>query len=120
METQGIKGTTSDVANQNNFDYSKSEETIKNITIPNSQFGAKWVKDEGYAIGYENVKLTKNHKTLEKALNEIGYGVDVDGEGDEVLVKVGEIDYEMIVRIIKAINIIERENYKIEMEVNNG
>lgn len=91
----------------NNFDYSKSEATIKNIIIPNSQFTAKWVKDEGYAIGLENIKLTQSYATLEEALNTIGYGVDIDSEGDEVLVKVGELDYELVTRIVKAILIIE-------------
>jgi len=90
------------------LDYSKAEETVKNIIIPNSQFGAKWVKGEGYAAGIENVKITKNHETLEEALNEIGYGVDKE-DGEEVLVKVGETDYELIVRIVKAILIIEGE-----------
>lgn len=95
-------------ANQtNSLDYSKCEPTIKNIVIPNSQFTAKWVKDEGYAIGIENVKLTQSFQTLEEALNTIGYGVDIDSEGDEVLVKVGELDYELVARIVKAILIIE-------------
>lgn len=86
---------------------SKNSGTVRNIVIPNSQFGAKWVEGEGYAVGIENVKLTRNFETLEEALNEIGYGVDKDDEGEDVLVKVGETDYEMIVRIVKAIIIIE-------------
>lgn len=94
----------------NNFDFSKAEETVKNIVIPNSQFQAKWKKEEGYAIGIENIKLSKNHETLEAALNEIGYGVDKDKDGDEILVKVGDIDYEMIVRIVRALITINNEN----------
>ena len=95
------------VLKTSNLDYSKSEKTIKNIVIPNSQFSCKWIKDEGYAIGIENVKLTKNYKTLEEALNRIGYGVDKDENEDEILVKLGEIDYELVARIVKAIIIIE-------------
>ena len=106
MEIQEQERTGESAKRNDSLDYSKAEETIRNINIPNSQFGAKWVKDEGYAIGIENVKITRNHETLEKALNEIGYGVDKDDDGDEILVKVGEIDYELIVRIIKALNII--------------
>lgn len=94
----------------NSLDYSDGEYIVKNIAIPNSQFTAKWVQDEGYAVGIENVKLTKNYKTLEEALNQIGYGVDKDEEGDEILVKVGNVDYELIARLIKAINIIEKTN----------
>lgn len=109
METQEPKHIGTNARETNNFDYSKSEELVKNITIPNSVFHAKWVKDEGYAIGIENIKISKTHKTLEKALNEIGYGVDKDEEDDEILVKVGEIDYEIIVRIVKALLIIENE-----------
>lgn len=94
-----------------NLDYSKSEELTKNIIIPNSQFGAKWIKGEGYAIGIENIKLTKDYDRLEGALNTIGYGVDKDEEDNEVLVKVGDIDYEMVARIVKAIIIIEKEKH---------
>lgn len=100
----------SKTANPDSFDYTKAEETSRNILIPNSAFTAKWMKDAGYAVGIENVKLTKDHKTLEKALNEIGYGVDKDEEGDEILVKVGEVDYEMIVRIVRALIILNNEN----------
>lgn len=89
------------------LDYSEKEMLIKNIEIPNSQFGCKWIKDAGYAIGIEGVKLSKNYDTLEKALNTIGYGVDIE-EDEEVLVKVGDTDYELIARIVKAILIIEK------------
>lgn len=104
------KATSSEHANAsktNNLNYGKGEKLIQNIVIPNSQFGAKWVKEDGYAIGIDNVKITKSYDTLEEALNQIGYGVDKDEQGDEVLVKVGEIDYEIIARIAKAIIIIE-------------
>lgn len=101
---------------KNNLDYSNNEELIKGITIPNSQFTAKWEKGKGYAIGIENIKLSKDYETLEEALNTIGYGVDKEGE-DDVLVKVGETDYEMIVRIIKALLIIEEDKKE---ETNNG
>lgn len=94
----------------NNLDFSKGEELTRNINIPNSQFQAKWMKDEGYAVGYEGFKLTRNYKTLEEALNQIGYGVDKDEEGDEILVKVGEVDFEIIARLIKAIVILNDEN----------
>lgn len=92
----------------NSLDYSKAELIVKNIEIPNSEFKGKWIKDEGYSIGIENIKLTKNYNTLEEALNQIGYGVDKDSEGDEVLVKVGEVDYELIVRIARALLIINK------------
>lgn len=91
----------------NSLDYSKSEELIRNINIPNSQFQAKWIKNEGYAVGIEGIKLTKNYETLEEALNQIGYGVDVNENEEEILMKVGNIDYELIVRVIKALLIIE-------------
>lgn len=94
----------------NNLDYSKGEELTKNITIPNSQFQAKWIKDEGYAVGYEGFKLTRNYKTLDEALNQIGYGVDKDEEGEEILVKHGEVDFELIARLVKAIVILNDEN----------
>lgn len=107
--------TLGKLGSENNFDYSKAEQIIKNIVIPNSNFGAKWVEGEGYAIGYENVKLTKNYETLEEALNQIGYGTDRE-DNDAILVKVGEVDYEMIVRIIRAVLIVE----EIKKEENNG
>ncbi|UYD39172.1 MAG: hypothetical protein [Wigfec virus K19_83] len=108
-----MENTTSKQKHMNvekDFDYSKAEETQKNIVIPNSNFQAKWKKEEGYTIGIENIKLTKNYKTLEEALNQIGYGVEKDTEGDEILVKVGETDYEMIVRITRALIILNNEN----------
>lgn len=111
---------SSTTVQNNSLDYSKAEPTIQNIVIPNSQFKAKWVKDEGYAIGYENVKLTRSYETLEKALNQIGYGVDKDNDGDEILVKVGEIDYELIMRMIKAVIVINNENVTTEKEAQNG
>lgn len=99
-----------------NFDFSKGEETVRNIVLPNSQFGAKWVKDEGFAIGIENIKITESYDTLEKALNKIGYGVDRDDDGDEILVKEGGIDYEIIVRIVRALLIVHDENAKEELK----
>lgn len=90
------------------FDFSKAKETMKNITIPNSQFQAKWREGVGYAVGIEGVKLTEDYETLEEALNTIGYGVDKDPNGDEILVRMEvPIDYEMVVRIMKALLIIE-------------
>lgn len=116
-ETQVQSNGGTDVKNQNSLDYSKAEATVKNITIPNSQFKCKWVEGEGYAIGYENVKLTRGYETLEKALNQIGYGVDKDEDGDEILVKVGEVDYELIARIVRAVAIVMDENKKVEENV---
>lgn len=113
MDTLNIQ---QNVERSNSFNYSDKEELIRGIVIPNSQFGAKWEKDKGYAIGIENIKLTRNYETLEEALNTIGYGVDKDKDGEEILVKVGEIDYEMIARTIKALIIIE----EINKEVKNG
>lgn len=109
--TTSKKGNTT--ANGSNLDYSKAEKTFENIIIPNSQFQAKWKIEEGYSVGIENIKLTKNYKTLEEALNQIGYGVEKDKEGDDVLMKVGEVDYELIVRIVKAIAIIEEQNKNV-------
>lgn len=93
-----------------NFDFSNNEKEVANIEIPNSLFMGKWVKDKGYAVGLENIQITKYEETLEKALNKIGYGVDKDEEGDEILVKVGETDFETIVRIVNALLIINKEN----------
>lgn len=90
-----------------NLDYSKGEALMQNIVIPNSQFTAKWEAEKGYAVGIENIKLTKDYTTLEEALNTIGYGVEKDEQGDEILIKVGETDFEMVARIVKAIIIIE-------------
>lgn len=70
---------------------------------------AKYIHDKGYAVGIENVRITKYYPTLEEALNQIGYGVDKDKDGDDVLVKVGDVDYEMIVRIVTAILTIEEQ-----------
>lgn len=112
METQELEHSKKNVKKTDSLDYSKAEKTIENIVIPNSVFQAKWVKEEGYAIGIENIKLTKNHKTLEKALNEIGYGVDKDDDGDEILVKVGDIDYELITRIVKALITLNNQNHE--------
>lgn len=106
---QKIKSQSQQSNVKGDFDYSKSEKLIENIVIPNSLFHGKWEKDAGYAIGIENIKLTKSYDTLEKALNQIGYGVEKDKDDDDILVKVGEIDYELIVRIVKAILIIEEE-----------
>lgn len=114
METQDQGRTGTSAKKTNNFDYSKGEATVQNITIPGSEFHAKWIKDEGYAIGIENIKITKYHKTLEEALNEIGYGVDKDEEGEEILVKVGEVNYEIIVRTMRALlvtNELNKEEY---------
>lgn len=104
------------VKRTNSFDFSKSEETVKNITIPNSEFMAKWTKNDGYAIGIENIKITKNYKTLEEALNQIGYGVETDKDGDEVLMKVGDTDYETIVRIVRALIILNNQQNENEYE----
>lgn len=93
----------------NSFDFSKSEETIKSISIPQSEFRGLWVKDKGFSIGYESVKLTKDYETLEEALNQIGYGVEVKEDGDE-LVKVGDCNYEMVVRIVRAVLILNEQN----------
>lgn len=117
METQEKKQSGTNAKKINSFDFSKSEKTVQNITIPNSMFMAKWIDGQGYAIGIEHIQITKYHKTLESALNEIGYGVDKDEEEDEIMVKVGEFDYEMIGRIVKALMIIERENAKIIEEL---
>lgn len=87
-----------------------SELLMKNIVIPNSAFEAKWRKDEGYSVGIEQVRLSKDYETLEEALNVIGYGVDKDQDGDEILVKVGDIDYELVVRIVRALLIVKEEN----------
>lgn len=111
MEVSEKKRHSTTAKQETNFDYSKSEVEIKTITIPNSQFQAKWKKDEGYAIGYEGYKLTKDHETLEGALNQIGYGVNQDKDGDEILVKHGEIDFELIVRLIKIMLVINNENH---------
>lgn len=81
---------------------------IKNIKIGNSEFRGLWEKDKGFSVGYENVRLTKNYPTLEEALNQIGYGVDNEDE----LVKVGECDYDMVVRVVRAILIVKEENEK--------
>lgn len=117
METTKQNASSIDATNKgNSLDYSKAEIEMKNIAIPGSVFRGRWKKDEGYSIGYENVRLTKDYETLEKALNTIGYGVEKDKEGDEILVKVGEIDFEMIVRIIRAVNMIEAENMVKELE----
>lgn len=94
----------------NNLDYSKSELEVKNIVIPNSAFMGKWVKGKGYAIGYENIKITKDYETLEEALNQVGYGVDKDDEGDETLAKFGETNFETIVNIINAVLTIREQN----------
>lgn len=102
--------TTLNAEEQDNKNSSDLE--VKNIIIPNSQFSCKWVKEEGYAIGIENVKITKNFETLEEALNEIGYGVEEDEAGDQILVKVGNVDYELFVRAVKAILIIEEQKLK--------
>lgn len=110
MEIQEQKRIGNNAKKTNNLDYSKSEVEVKNIVIPNSAFMAKWVKGKGYAIGYENVKVTADYETLEQALNQVGYGVDKDEEGDETLVKFGETNFEVIVNIINAILTIREEN----------
>lgn len=92
-----------------------SSELIKNIRIPNSQFEGKYIKDKGYCIGIENVQISKFKETLEEALNEIGYGVDVDKDGDEILVKVGDVNYEIIANITRALIHVSLTN-----NVNNG
>lgn len=89
---------------------------IKNIVIPNSEFRGLWKKDVGYSIGYESVKLTKDYETLEEALNQIGYGVDNEDE----LVKYGDTDYEMIIRVIRAVLIVMSENKKVEENAKNN
>lgn len=106
----GILYTPSNVEKQGNKNSGELE--VKNIIVPNSQFSCKWVKDEGYAIGIDNVKITKSFETLEEALNQIGYGVEKDDNEDEILVKVGDIDYELLIRIVKAILIIEEQKIR--------
>lgn len=91
------------------FDFSKSEETIKNIEIPSSAFTGKWIKDKGFSIGIGTIRLTKDYETLEEALNQVGYGVDKDKEGDEILVGVEGVNYDMVVRIVQAILTIEED-----------
>lgn len=91
------------------FDFEKSEPTIKNITIPNSRFGGHWSKQYGYSIGYEGIQITRSFPTLEEALNQIGYGVDEKEDGDE-LVKVTDVNYEVIANMVLAMLIIREQN----------
>lgn len=112
-EQLGTKQSGTNANETNNLDYSKGELKFKNIVIPRSEFMAKYIDGEGYAIGIENIKITKSYKTLDEALGQIGYGVDVDEDGDEVLVKSGEFDYEIVVRIVRALVILNEENRKL-------
>lgn len=89
---------------------------FKNIVIPGSMFMAKYKEEEGYSIGIENYRLTKNYKTLELALNQIGYGVEKNKEDEEELVKVGEVDFDLIGRIIHTMIAIQQENMITELE----
>lgn len=109
-EQQGTEQYGTNAKKTSNSESGKPEELSRNIVIPNSQFMAKWTKEEGYAIGIENIKITKNFDTLDKALNQIGYGVKTDEDGDEVLEKYGETDFETIARIVKAIIILNNDN----------
>lgn len=122
METQATKRTGTSANATSSFDYSKAEATVKNIVIPGSEFAAKWEEGKGYAIGYENIRITEYHKTLDKALNRVGYGVEKDKDDEEILVKFGETDFEMMVRIARAVNLIEAEKVTEIMKgaVNNG
>lgn len=115
-EQQGTKQYGTNAKETNSLDYSKNEEITRNIVIPNSQFMAKWTKDEGYAIGIENIKITRNYDTLDKALNKIGYGVKIDEEGDEILEKYGETDFETIVMIVRALLILNEQYKETEQE----
>lgn len=111
-ESQGqLHGVTSGNEMHNS---NASEATIKNISIPGSEFSAKWVKDKGYAIGYEGVKLTKDYGTLEEALNQIGYGVGGDNDVDELVKVELPVNYEMVIRIVRAVLIVMGENQKTE------
>lgn len=106
MEQQAQLNGGADAKETNNEQF--GELLLKNIKIGNSEFRGLWEKDKGYSVGYENIRLTKNYPTLDEALNQIGYGVDNDDE----LVKVGECDYDMVVRIVRAILIVKEENEK--------
>lgn len=109
-KTRDTLSIGTNVKNQNSFDFSKAEELRKGIIIPNSIFRAVWEKDKGYSVGIENVRITPDYETLNEALNPVGYGVEKDEEGNEILTTYGPTDFEMVARIVKAILIIE--NYK--------
>lgn len=85
----------------NNLDYSKGELEYKNIKLPQTIFTAKWQKGVGYSVGIVDAKLTEDFETLEEALNEVGLGVKIDKDGDEILElhQVGGVDYDLIARI---------------------
>lgn len=81
------------------LDYSDKEVTIKNITLPQTIFRAKWEKDKGYSVGIATAKLTEDYETLNEALAVVGLKVEVDKGGDEILMQEGEVDYDLIGRI---------------------
>lgn len=92
------------------MNYEKAEELVKNITIPNSQFRAVWTKEKGYCVGYESIQLTKHYETLDEALNQIGYGAKRDEQGEDILEKYGHVDFELIMRMIQAVIVLNQEN----------
>lgn len=87
----------------NNLDYSKSELEYKNIILPQTIFTAKWQKDKGFSVGIANTKLTIDYPTLNEALDEVGLEVVIDNEGEEILKQKGDIDYELIARIVATL-----------------
>lgn len=124
METQQsvpANGTTSKsettTAPNSKLDYSKAQELIRSYELPGSNFTMKWEKDKGFAVGLENYQVTRHFETKNEALAKIGYKTEIDRDGDEILVKIGEIDYEFIVLCMKILMGIEKMNMEAAMEL---
>lgn len=118
-ETRDISNIGINAKEADKENSSEGEMLTKKIIIPNSAFRGVWIKDEGYSVGIENVRLTKSYETLNEALNEIGYGVEKDEKGDEMLGIVEGTNYEMVVRIVKALLIIEQLKKEQDGQENN-
>lgn len=104
-------------ANQTNrLDCSKGELLIKNILLQNTVFMAKWIDGKGYSVGIGDAKLTEDYETLNEALEIVGLEMYKDKDGDELLKKKGDIDYDLIARIC-AVLVKQFDYMKIKEEL---
>lgn len=92
------------------FDFSKAEETIRNYELANSHFTMKWEKNEGFSIGLENYRVSGHYETANEALATIGYKSEKDRDGEDILLKIGEVNYEFIILCMKILMGIEKIN----------
>lgn len=111
-----ISHGSTNAGKENSLSSSKGELLIKNILLQNTVFMAKWIDGKGYSVGIGDAKLTEDYETLNEALEIVGLEMYRDKDGDELLKKKGDIDYDLIARIC-AVLVKQFDYMKIKEEL---